>query len=165
LALIETHTKILTCVAGNNDGSISVSASGGWPGGYEFEVKDGASFRPYSDVKVYTNLTAGFILSMVETAKDVDTKTVALVVPTLIAVTVTPATQLLSCYGDTKWNNRGNISKRWSRNKLFVHLKLFVSYSCSFFRTSSRSYFHRIRSRVYSITVTDGWGCGIESTQ
>jgi hypothetical protein len=28
-------------------------------------------------------------------------KIVTLVVPTLIAVTVTPATQLLSCYGDT----------------------------------------------------------------
>jgi hypothetical protein len=29
------------------------------------------------------------------------TRTVALVEPTPIAVTVTPATQLLSCYGDT----------------------------------------------------------------
>jgi hypothetical protein len=30
-------------------------------------------------------------------------------VPTLIAVTVTPATQLLSCYGDTKWNNQATL--------------------------------------------------------
>jgi hypothetical protein len=94
---------------------------------------------------------------MVETAKDVDTKN------SYISRTNT------NNYGNTsntviillwryKWNNRGNISKRWSRNKLFVHLKLFVSYSCSFFRTSSRSYFSGLGVGVYSITVTDGWG-------
>jgi hypothetical protein len=33
LAIAETHTAI-TCIAGNNDGSISVTATGGWPGEY-----------------------------------------------------------------------------------------------------------------------------------
>src|SRR5690606_1397984 len=36
LTLSETHTAI-TCIDGNNDGSISVTATGGWAGGYEYE--------------------------------------------------------------------------------------------------------------------------------
>jgi hypothetical protein len=60
LAIAETHTAI-TCIAGNNDGSISVTATGGWPGEYQYEVIKGVLFSAYSDKTEYTDLVAGAI--------------------------------------------------------------------------------------------------------
>src|SRR5690606_27991064 len=59
LAITETHTEI-TCVSGNNDGTISVSATGGWPGGYEYqlETSGGTILVPFGLVSNFPGLTA-----------------------------------------------------------------------------------------------------------
>src|SRR5690606_17537882 len=58
LAIAETHTEI-TCVSGNNDGTISVTATGGWPGGYEYQLENsGGIIVQFGLESNFTGLTA-----------------------------------------------------------------------------------------------------------
>ncbi|MFV8351881.1 T9SS type B sorting domain-containing protein [Flavobacterium sp. XS2P14] len=164
LDITETHTEI-TCVAGNNDGSISVSATGGWSGGYVFEVlKDGAPFSAYSDVTNYTNLTAGVYTLNVKDSKGCrDTATVTLVNPTPISITATPATQLLTCFGDkTASIQATGVSGGQGTNYLYT--LNYVSFTPAFSSGPQASgTFSGLGVGSYSITVTDGWGCSATS--
>ncbi|MFV8357101.1 T9SS type B sorting domain-containing protein [Flavobacterium sp. XS1P32] len=164
LDITETHTEI-TCVAGNNDGSISVSATGGWSGGYVFEVlKDGAPFSAYSDVTNYTNLTAGVYTLNVKDSKGCrDTATVTLVNPTPISITATPATQLLTCFGDkTASIQATGVSGGQGTNYLYT--LNYVSFTpASSSGPQASAVFNNLGAGSYSITVTDGWGCSATS--
>ncbi|MFV8333189.1 T9SS type B sorting domain-containing protein [Flavobacterium sp. GSP14] len=164
LDITETHTEI-TCVAGNNDGSISVSATGGWSGGYVFEVlKDGAPFSAYSDVTNYTNLTAGVYTLNVKDSKGCrDTATVTLVNPTPISITATPATQLLTCFGDkTASIQATGVSGGQGTNYLYtINYVSFTPASSS--GPQAAAVFNNLGAGSYSITVTDGWGCSATS--
>ncbi|WP_354680756.1 hypothetical protein, partial [Mariniflexile fucanivorans] len=99
LAVSETHTEI-TCVSGNNNGTISATATGGWPGGYEYqlELTSGSIITPFSDVYNFNGLTAGeYLVSVRDSRGCVNSEIVNLAIPAAIGATVTPSTTLLTC--------------------------------------------------------------------
>ncbi|CAI2765993.1 T9SS type B sorting domain-containing protein [Flavobacterium collinsii] len=97
LKISEIHAPI-SCIPGN-DGKIVISADGGWPGGYQYELV-GVS-TGYSDQSEFSNLSAGtYILNVKDSKGCVATTTVTLNNPTPIAATATATTSTLLCYGD-----------------------------------------------------------------
>ncbi|MBE0392147.1 T9SS type B sorting domain-containing protein [Flavobacterium sp. PL002] len=159
LTLVETHTEI-TCITGNNDGSISVSASGGWAGEYQYEVlKDGTPFSPYTNVTDYTDLTAGVYTVNVKDSKGcVATKTVTLVVPTPITVTATPSTTLLTCYGDTNASITATATGGQGSNYLYT-LNIISETPVVVSGPQADPIFTNLGAGTYNITVTDGYNC------
>ncbi|WP_166670561.1 T9SS type B sorting domain-containing protein, partial [Flavobacterium sp. 270] len=98
LAINEVHTAI-TCLSGNNDGSITVSATGGWIGDYQYQLS-GPINVTYSDQFSFENLTAGtYTVSVKDSKGCIATTTVILVVPDPIAFTASANVSVLSCYG------------------------------------------------------------------
>ncbi|MDG2431867.1 T9SS type B sorting domain-containing protein [Flavobacterium sp.] len=164
LEITETHTAI-TCIAGNNDGSIVVTATGGWPGEYQYEVlKDGFLFSPYSDKTDYNDLVAGSYTINVKDSKGcVDSVIVDLVVPTPISLTVTPATQLLLCLGDETGTVEatmvnGGQGSNYTYTLNYLSLNPVVSSG-----PQQSPLFANLGAGSYSITVTDGYNCSTES--
>ena len=164
LVISETHTAI-TCVAGNNDGSISATATGGWPGGYEFQLERGATVvTPWSTVSNFNGLTAGNYTVKVRDPKGCEVSTtVPLVIPTLIDFIATPSTTLLTCNGDT--NARITVSAPTGgqgSNYLYTLNTTSVTPMISS-GPQSGNVFDNLGAGTYTITVTDGWGCGTTS--
>ena len=164
LAIAETHTAI-TCIAGNNDGSISVTATGGWPGEYQYEViKDGALFSAYSDKTEYTDLVAGSYTINVKDSEGCPASVIVdLVVPTPISLTVTPATQLLLCLGDENGTVEatmvsGGQGSNYTYTLNYLSLNPVVSSG-----PQQSPIFANLGAGSYSITVTDGYNCSTES--
>lgn len=164
LDLTVSATKI-TCVTGNNDGTISVTATGGWAGRYEYEVlKNGNPFSAYSTTTYYPNLEAGeYIVNVRDSKGCIDTETIPLEIPTPITVTAQPSTTLLSCNGDkTATLTAINVSGGQGSNYLYTINYLSVNPVVSSGPQSSPT-FTGLGAGRYSITVTDGWSCGTES--
>ncbi|PZX95411.1 hypothetical protein DOS84_02275 [Flavobacterium aquariorum] len=103
LKINETHTAV-TCVAGNNDGSISATAVGGWPGGYEFQLESltGTTIKTWASRSEFTGLVAGdYIVKVRDSKACVDQIQVTLVNPKPIIAAIAVNKTTLSCFGDT----------------------------------------------------------------
>ena len=100
LTLSTTSTPI-TCIPGN-DGSITATATGGWAGGYEYElVLGGVPIYAYSSTSVFTGLGAGNYTVNVRDSKGCIVSTnVVLSIPAPIATTITNSPSV-ACNGDT----------------------------------------------------------------
>ncbi|TRX32076.1 T9SS type B sorting domain-containing protein, partial [Flavobacterium sp. ZT3R18] len=159
----ELHTEI-TCISG---GSISASATGGWPGGYEYKLAGSvnAAYSVYSANSVFTNLIAGpYTLFVRDSSGCPDSISLTLKNPVLINFTVTPSTLSLSCHGDTNASITVGIPSGGQGS----------NYSYTLNRTSltpvissapqAGNIFTDLGAGTYTITVTDGWGCGTTST-
>ncbi|NRT14507.1 gliding motility-associated-like protein [Flavobacterium sp. 28A] len=160
LTLVETHTEI-TCITGNNDGSISVSASGGWGSEYQYEVlKDGTPFSAYSNVTDYTDLTAGVYTVNVKDSKGcVATETVTLVVPTPITATISLNANLLSCYGDTNGVVTVDSVTGGSGNYNFSLVGTLLDGTVITTAPQTATTFTNLKAGSYQVIVTDDWTC------
>lgn len=99
LTIAVSHTRI-TCAAGGNDGTISVSVDGGWPGGHFFELVGPVSHE-YSEEYFFENLTPGhYIVNVKDSEGCIATDVVDLVIPDPIQFTAVATTPVLTCYGD-----------------------------------------------------------------
>jgi gliding motility-associated-like protein len=97
LKIFEVHAPI-SCTPGN-DGKITISADGGWPGAYQYELV-GVS-TGYSSQFEFTDLSAGtYTLNVKDTGGCIATTTVALANPTPIVATATATANTLACFGD-----------------------------------------------------------------
>ncbi|MBA0882188.1 T9SS type B sorting domain-containing protein [Flavobacterium undicola] len=161
LTIAETHTAI-TCISGNNDGSISATATGGWPGAYQFELT-GPVTVAYSSQNFFNNLTAGTYTINVKDSKGcVATTTVTLVIPTPIIATATPNTTLLSCFGDknaiiTVTNPTGGQGSNYS------YTLNMISPTASSSGPQLSPIFSGLGAGTYSVTVKDGYNCSFTS--
>ncbi|NRS87943.1 gliding motility-associated-like protein [Flavobacterium sp. 7E] len=160
LTLVETHTEI-TCITGNNDGSISVSASGGWGSEYQYEVlKDGTPFSAYTNVTDYTDLTAGVYTVNVKDSKGcVATETVTLVVPTPITATISLNANLLSCYGDTNGVVTVDSVTGGSGNYNFSLVGTLLDGTVITTAPQTATTFTNLKAGSYQVIVTDDWTC------
>ena len=102
LTILTTSTPI-SCISTSDDGTISVSASDGWGGPYEYQLELGASIiTPWSSVNNFTNLTPGsYTVSVRDILGCIVSSNVNLVVPTPITGTITASSTNLLCFGDT----------------------------------------------------------------
>ncbi|MBK0369662.1 T9SS type B sorting domain-containing protein [Flavobacterium agrisoli] len=167
LTLTETHTDI-TCVSGNNDGTITVSAAGGWNVGgataYQYQlIKDGAEVVGYGAQYEFTALTAGnYTVNVRDTNGCIATATVVLVNPAPIAVTATPSVTMLLCNGDTTATLTASATGGQGSNYTYT-----LNYLSQNPVVSSGPQidpvFANLGAGTYSITVNDGWNCTVES--
>lgn len=164
LAIQETHTEI-TCITGNNDGSISATATGGWPGGYEFQLENGATVvTPWSTVSNFNALTAGTYTVRVRDPKGCEVfTTVVLNNPTPIAFTATPSTTLVACIRDTNASITVSVpTGGQGTNYLYTLNRTSVTPVISS-GPQANNVFTNLGAGTYTVTVTDGWGCGTTS--
>lgn len=162
LAIAETHTAI-TCVTGNNDGSISASAVGGWPGGYQFELT-GPMNVAYSAQSTFTNLTAGTYTVNVRDSKGcVATTTVTLVVPTPITVTASADITLLNCKGDKNATITVDLPTGGQGSNYLYTLNTTSVTPPTASGPQISPVFSGLGAGTYTITVTDGYSCSATS--
>lgn len=162
LKISETHTEI-TCVSGNNDGSITATATGGW-GGYEFELV-GPITVAYSSQSTFTNLTAGTYAVNVRDSKGcIASANVTLVIPTPISITASSDTVMLSCFGDkTATINVTSTSGGQGANYLYtLNTTSLVPPTSS--GPQASPIFSGLGAGTYTVTVTDGYNCSATST-
>jgi large repetitive protein len=162
LKISETHTEI-TCVSGNNDGSITATATGGW-GGYEFELV-GPITVVYSSQSTFTNLTAGTYAVNVKDSKGcIASANVTLVIPTPISITAISDTAMLSCFGDkTATITVTSTSGGQGVNYLYtLNTTSLVPPTSS--GPQASPIFSGLGAGTYTVTVTDGYNCSATST-
>lgn len=164
LVISETHTEI-TCVAGNNDGSIAATATGGWSGGYEFQLENGATVvTPWSTVSNFNALTAGTYTVKVRDPKGCEVfATVVLNNPTPIAFTATPSTTLLTCKGNTNATITVSVPTGGQGSNYLYTLNTISATPMISSGPQSGNVFNNLGAGTYTVTVTDGWGCGTTS--
>ncbi|WP_345005402.1 T9SS type B sorting domain-containing protein [Snuella lapsa] len=160
LSITETHTEI-TCISGNNDGTISASATGGWPGDYEYqlELTSGTIITAYSSTYHFTGLTAGdYIVSVRDSKGCIASTNVSLVNPAPIDATIAATPTLLSCFGDTNATiTVSNVTGGQGSNYTYTLNKTAPTPSSSGPQTSP--IFSGLGSGTYNVTVTDGYDC------
>lgn len=161
LDITETHTEI-TCVTGNNDGTISVTATGGWPGGYEFELvgPTAAQNVPYSAQTEFTGLTAGTYTINVRDSKGcVDFIAVTLADPAPIVFTATPSTTLVSCFGDTSATITAGLPTGGSGNYLYSLVTTYPNGTVTTDGPQVSNTFTNLGAGSYQVQVSDSWTC------
>ena len=160
LAISETHTEI-TCVSGNNDGSISASATGGWPGGYEYqlELTSGTIITPFGNVSNFTALTAGdYIVSVRDSRGCIASTNVLLVIPTPIDAQIAATPTLVSCFGDTNASiTVSNVTGGQAANYTYTLNMVLPTVTAS--GPQNSNVFGGLGAGTYNVTVRDGWNC------
>ncbi len=163
LAISETHTEI-TCVSGNNDGSISATATGGWPGGYEFELS-GTTITtiPFSSNGIFTNLSAGtYTVSVRDSRGCIASTNVVLANPIPIAVTASSDISLLSCFGDRNATITVDLPTGGQGSNYSYTLNT-ISPNPSTSGPQLSPVFTGLGAGTYTISVTDGYNCSATS--
>ncbi|MCL5128340.1 T9SS type B sorting domain-containing protein [Algibacter sp. L4_22] len=164
LAIAETHTAI-TCVSGNNDGSISVSATGGWPGGYEYQLSNtgGSVIIPFGTESNFIDLSAG---DYTVTARDSqgceDPINVILVNPTPITIVASTDITTLNCFGDSN-ATISVTSTTGGQGSNYTYSLNMVSPTGSTSGPQTSGVFSGLASGTYNVTVTDGYNCSATS--
>ncbi|WP_348798281.1 T9SS type B sorting domain-containing protein [Flavobacterium adhaerens] len=158
LSVVETHTEI-TCTPGN-DGSIQVSATGGWVGNYEYQLmRNGVEAVPYGSEFNFTDLTNGNYRVNVRDSKGcIAFVEVVLNNPTPITVTATPDVSLVACNGDKSVTITAVATNGQGSNYLYTLNYTSLSPVISSGPQSS-GVFTGLGAGTYTITATDGWGC------
>lgn len=166
LQIIETHTEI-TCVAGNNDGSISATATGGWPGGYEFRLEEtlaGTVVSDWSTTSTFNGLTAGNYVVKVRDSRGCEVfRTVVLTNPTPIAFTTTTTNATLLCKGDTNATITVSAPTGGQGTNYLYTLNTISANPVISSGPQANPVFTNLGAGTYTVTVTDGWGCGTTS--
>ncbi|MEP7093366.1 MAG: T9SS type B sorting domain-containing protein, partial [Flavobacterium sp.] len=159
LSISETHTAI-TCISGNNDGSISVTATGGWAGGYEYQLENSTGIvLAWSATHDFTNLTAdSYTIRVRDTKGCIASTIVSLVIPTPIVITTSPNV-LLTCFGDKNGTiTATNVTGGQGSNYLYT-LNIVSATPVIVSGPQTSPVFTDLGTGTYSITVTDGYNC------
>lgn len=166
LDITETHTEI-TCVTGNNDGSISVAATGGWPGAYQFELvgPTAAQSVAYGTQTVFTGLTAGsYTVNVRDSRGCVNSEIVVLNNPTPIAFTAAPSTTLVDCINDTSASITVTTGPTGgSGSYLYTLIRTDVSGAVTTSGPQVANTFTNLGAGSYQVQVTDSWSCSTTS--
>jgi gliding motility-associated-like protein len=164
LTIAKTQGPI-TCVAGNNDGAITVSASGGWDTNYLYELVGPVNVA-YSTQYEFKGLTAGNYTINVKDGKGcIATTTAQLVNPTPIVVNATASATMLSCFGDESaiitvappTGGKGS-NYKYTLNKI-------SDTPVSVSAPQANPIFSGLGAGTYTVTVTDGFSCEQTSAQ
>ena len=159
LIISETHTEI-TCVSGNNDGSIYATAKGGWPGGYEYELS-GTTIPtiPYASNSLFINLSAGtYTVSAKDSRGCIVTETVILTNPSPIIFTASADITTLRCFNDKNATITVDLPTG-GQNSNYSYTLNVISPVVSSSGPQSSPVFSGLGAGTYSITVTDGYNC------
>ena len=97
LAVSATQSASVTC--DNDKGAIVATATGGWPGIYQYALF-GAATVPYSSNNVFLNLSAGnYTIKVKDSAGCEVSATITLAIPTPISANLVPNAVSVACFG------------------------------------------------------------------
>lgn len=161
---LATTTTAITCSPGN-DGSITAVATGGWSGGYEYQLMLGAStIYAYSANNLFTGLAPGNYTVYVRDPKGcIVTTNVLMSVPAPIATTITN-TPSVACNGDTTATiNIAYPTGGQGSNYSYIITKnspapTFVSGPFAPIALGGET-INNLGAGNYTITITDGYNC------
>lgn len=157
LQIAETHTPI-TCDPGN-DGTITVSATGGWNAAYEFELVGPVNVA-YSDQYYFENLTAGiYTVNVRDFNNCVQTATVTLKNPDPIVFTATATVGVLTCNGDNSGEITVSLPTGGQESNYSYILNFLTSDPLISTVPQSSPIFTGLGAGRYSVTVIDGINC------
>jgi gliding motility-associated-like protein len=149
----------ITCVAGNNDGSITVIATGGWNGQYEYQLQLGATVVvPYSTNSVFNNLTQGTYTVYVRDVRGcVYSENIILTNPTAITANAI-ATQTVNCFGDQNMSiTVTGVTGGQGSNYTYTLNTLTPVIASS--GPQSSNVFNNLGAGTYEVIIHDGWSC------
>lgn len=158
LKITESHTPI-TCDPGN-DGTITVSAVGGWLGGdYLYELVGPVSVA-YSTESHFENLTAGIYTVKVKDVNGcVDTATVVLKNPDPILVTAHATVGQLACNGDTSGEITVDLPTGGQEGNYSYILNYLSADPVMSTVPQISPVFSGLPAGTYTVTVVDGINC------
>ncbi|WP_346883306.1 T9SS type B sorting domain-containing protein [uncultured Algibacter sp.] len=159
LEIMETHVDP-TCVTGNDDGSISVSATGGWPGPYEYQLERGVAIvTPYGSVSNFEDLIAGnYTVRVRDSEGCVDSETILLSIPPPITATTMANPTLLNCFEDDNATiTVSNVMGGQGSNYTYTLNRVLPTVSASGPQTSP--VFGDLTAGTYTVTIRDGFSC------
>lgn len=157
LQIAETHTPI-TCDPGN-DGTITVSATGGWSAAYEYELVGPVNVA-YSDQYYFENLTAGvYTVNVRDFNNCVQTATVTLKNPDPILVTANATVGVLTCNGDNSGEITVNLPTGGQESNYSYILNFLTSDPLISTEPQTSPVFSGLPAGRYSVTVIDGINC------
>ncbi|MBD0831736.1 T9SS type B sorting domain-containing protein [Aestuariibaculum sediminum] len=158
LAIDSSHTDI-TCIG--NDGTITITGSGGWPGDYEYqlELNGGSIISAFSNTYYFEGLSAGIYTASVRDSQGcIVTEEIELIDPLPIDAIITPSTTMLSCFGDkTASITVTNILGGQGGNYMFTLNMVSPVQSSS--GPQSSNVFSGLGAGTYNVTVSDGFTC------
>ncbi|MCD0474213.1 T9SS type B sorting domain-containing protein [Flavobacterium sp. EDS] len=168
LKLYVQHTAI-TCAA-NNNGLIEASASGGWPGGYEYQLElksaPGVAVGPWSwsANSIFRDLTAGdYVVKVRDTGKCEVSDDMPLVIPTPITATITADKLELTCFGDNGATITVNSVSGGSGKYLYTLEATYPDGVVTNNGPQESNVFTNLKSGSYKVIVSDDWKCTGES--
>ncbi|WP_433834502.1 T9SS type B sorting domain-containing protein [Flavobacterium anhuiense] len=150
----------ITCAPGSNDGTIDVTADGGWPGTYQYKL-DGPVSYEYGAEGHFENLTPGHYIITVKDSNECEITDFAdLDVPTPIQFTASATSTVLSCYGD----NSGVITVAAPTGGQGSNYVYSLTYTTpegdvSVLGPQEDNVFTGLSAGSYVVTVEDGFSC------
>lgn len=156
---LDLSSTAITCVAGNNDGSITAIATGGWNGAYEFQLQIGATIiTPYGSNSVFQNLTQGTYTVYVRDVRGcVYSENVILTNPTPITANAI-ASQTVNCFGDQNMSITvtGVTGGQGSNYTYILHTLTPVNVVSA---PQTSNVFDNLGAGTYEVIINDGWSC------
>lgn len=150
----------ITCAPGSNDGSINVTADGGWPGTYQYKL-DGPVSYDYSAEGNFANLTPGHYTISVKDSNECEITDVAdLDVPKPILFNASATSTILSCYGDDSGViTVGTPTGGEGANYVYSLTYTTPEGDVSVLGPQDSNVFTKLRAGSYLVTVADGFSC------
>ena len=159
LTLVANETSNVTC--DNSQGTITAVATGGW-GDYEYELT-GPINVPYSSNSTFTDLSTGnYTINVRDAEGCMASVNITLSEPNPINATFAPSTTLLSCFGDQNASiSITNVTG--GQGTEYLYTLNTISPTASSSGPQASNVFDNLGAGVYSVTITDSYGCILTS--
>ncbi|MBF4506243.1 T9SS type B sorting domain-containing protein [Flavobacterium sp. JLP] len=166
--LAATSSKAdITCITGNNDGEISVTATGGWDTTYEYQLVKGTStVIDYSAQNNFTGLDAGvYTINVRDFNGCTASTTQTLIVPLPIVVTASANVTMLPCFGDKSGVITVDLPTGGQGSNYMYTLNYLSVDPVVNSGPVQSPIFSGLGAGRYSVTVTDGFTCAATSAE
>ncbi|OIQ23860.1 T9SS type B sorting domain-containing protein [Lacinutrix sp. MedPE-SW] len=159
LTLALSETSNVTC--DNNIGTITAVASGGW-GNLEYELTGDATV-PYSTNGAFENLSAGtYTVNVRDNEGCIVSESITLNTPQPINATFTASANTVDCFGDQDASiTVSNVTGGQGTN--YTYTLNTDSPTTSISGPQNSNVFNNLGAGTYSVTITDGYNCELNS--
>ncbi|WP_411029371.1 T9SS type B sorting domain-containing protein [Spongiimicrobium sp. 3-5] len=170
IALTATTNEVANVTCTNDQGEILVDPVGGYPP-YDIVLTNTTTTQVYNATDVLSNLFTGlaagnYTVAITDDGGCVFNDTETLIQPTSISAGISPDV-VLSCFGDTNASVSAiNVLGGQGPGNYQYQLNYYDAAGAAILFTSgaqTSDTFDNLGAGIYSITITDGWNCGIET--
>ena len=171
MALSATVSEVANVTCTNDQGEILVAPEGGYAP-YDIVLTNVTTGQVYTatdvSAQVFTGLSAGdFTVEVTDDAGCVYNDGITLTEPLPITADITATPTTLACYGDENATVTA-INVTGGEGSYNYQLNVYDASGSTIIFTSGTQpspVFENLGAGIYSITVSDGWDCGVETPQ